>query len=122
MTPRKLDKTEWRAYCDRVSKGLAGKRAEIEIASLDLGSQIEAKWLPLLGIVYDPKNDIIEVALEGLDHMVRKPREVYVDDDQGELASLEIIDGDGVHQIINLRDPLMLPPPSTAALGEQQQR
>jgi len=120
MIPRKLDKTEWRAYCDLVSRGLAGKRAEIEIVSLDLGNQVEAKWLPLLGIVYDPKNDIIEVALEGLDHMIRKPREVYVDDDQGELASLEIIDSDGVRQIINLRDPLMLPPPSAAASGQRR--
>ena len=40
---------------------------EIEIASLSICDQIEAEWLPLLGIVYDPKDDIIEVALEGLD-------------------------------------------------------
>ena len=59
MALRKLDKTEWRAYFDRVSRGFIGKRAEIEIASLALGSQFEAEWLPLLGIVYDPKNEII---------------------------------------------------------------
>ncbi len=63
MAIRKLDKTKWQAFFDRVSKGLIGKRAEIEIASLALGSQIEAEWLPLFGIVYDPKNDIIEIAL-----------------------------------------------------------
>jgi hypothetical protein len=68
MALRKLDKTEWRVFCDRVSKALVGKRAEIEVASLALGSQVEAKWLPLLGIAYDLKDDIIEIALEGLDH------------------------------------------------------
>ena len=114
MAIRKLDKTKWQAFFDRVSKGLIGKRAEIEIASLALGSQIEAEWLPLFGIVYDPKNDIIEIALEDLDQMVRTPREVYIDDSPSGLASVQIIDGDGARHIIKLRDPLMLPPSAAA--------
>lgn len=115
MAPRKLDKTEWRGVCDRISKALIGKRAEIEIASLPLGSQIESEWLPLLGVVYDSKNDLIEIALDGLDHLVRRPREVYVDVGVGGLLTMEIVDGDGVRQIIKLRDPLMLPPVSATA-------
>jgi uncharacterized protein DUF5335 len=109
MTTRKLDKKEWRPFFDRVSKALEGKQAEIEVASLELGDQTQAKSLPLLGIVYDPNDDIVEVALEGLDHMVQKPREIYVDTEAGELTSLEIIDADGAKQIVKLTDPLMLP-------------
>jgi hypothetical protein len=71
---KKLEKSQWRVYFDRMSKTLVGKRAEIEVASLKLGDQIEAEWLPLLGISYDPKNDIIEIALEGVDHLIHKPR------------------------------------------------
>jgi len=52
---------------------------EIEVASLDLGDQVQAKWLPLIGITYDPKDDVVEVALEGLDHMIHRPREMYMD-------------------------------------------
>jgi hypothetical protein len=52
MTIRKLEKTQWRPYFDRVSEVLLGKRAEIEVESLALGAQIEAEWLPLLGITY----------------------------------------------------------------------
>ena len=115
MAIRKLDKATWRPFFDGVSNVLIGKRAEIEVASLALGAQVEAAWAPLLGIVYDPKNDIIEVVLENLDHMVHSPREVYIDDSPVGLASMEIIDGDGVRQIIQLRDPLMLPPPPSAA-------
>jgi Family of unknown function (DUF5335) len=126
MALRKLDKAEWRVFCDRVSKSLIGKRAEIEIASLALGSQVEAKWLPLLGIAHDPKDDIIEIALEGLDHMVHRPREMYVDLGPDGLTSLEVIDGDDVRRIVQFRDPLMLPPPSSAlqkdSSGEQGQR
>jgi hypothetical protein len=82
----KLDKKQWRAFFDGVTSMLEGKRAEIEVASLRLGDQIEAEWLPLLGISHDPKDDVVEVALEGLDHLIPKPREIYIDDDGLRLA------------------------------------
>jgi hypothetical protein len=115
MAIRKLEKAEWRPFFDRISKALIGKRAEIEIASLALGDQIEAEWLPLIGIAYDPKDDILEIALDGLDHLIPHPREIYVDQTGILMSSLEVIDGDGVSQIVHLRDPLMLPAPSQAA-------
>jgi hypothetical protein len=61
MTVREIDKSEWHPYFERMSKALTGKRAEIEIASLSLGHQIEAEWLPLLGITYDPKSGSVSV-------------------------------------------------------------
>jgi hypothetical protein len=112
---KQLEKSQWRAYFDRISKTLVGKRAEIEVASLKLGDQIEAQWLPLLGISYDPKNDIIEIALEGVDHLIHKPREIYVEQEGLELSSLEVIDAEGVRQIVVLRDPMMLPAPAQSA-------
>jgi hypothetical protein len=114
MTARKLDKKEWQAFLDGVSKLLEGGQAEIEIASLALGDQVEAEWLPLLGIVYDRKNDIVEVALDGLDHMIHEPREIYVDVDGEGLLSLEIVDAEGARQVVRLKDPLMLPAPQRA--------
>jgi hypothetical protein len=115
MALRKLEKAEWRVYCDRVYKTLVGKRAEVEVASLDLGIQVAAEWLPLLGIAYDPKDDVFEIALEGLDHLIQNPREFYVDEGPLGLSSLEVIDSSGARQIVTLRDPLMLPPPASVA-------
>jgi hypothetical protein len=109
---KQLEKSQWRPYFDRMSKSLLGKRAEIEVASLRLGDQIEAEWLSLLGISYDPKDDIIEIALEGVDHLIHKPREVYVEQEGLELSGLEVVDAKGVRQIIVLRDPMMLPAPA----------
>lgn len=109
MATVKLEKAAWQRYFDQVSKTLVGKQAEIEIASLNIGDQIEAEWVPLLGISYDPKNDLVEILLEGLDHLVRKPREIYVEQGPLGLASMEVIDTDDVRQIVKLRDPLMLP-------------
>lgn len=111
MTTEKLDKASWHAYFDTVSKALTGKRVEIEVQSLALGNQIEADWLPMLGITYEPRSDMLEIVLEGLDHMIRKPAEIYVERGVASLASMEIIDSDGVRQVVRLRDPLMLPAP-----------
>ena len=80
MAARALAKAEWQTYCDHVSKGLAGKRAHIEVTGLSLGDQVAAKWLPLFGITYDPKDDLLEIALEGFDHLIHKPHDIYVDD------------------------------------------
>jgi Family of unknown function (DUF5335) len=55
MAAQKIDRAEWRSFFDAMSKALVGMRAEIEVASLALGDQIEAEWLPLLGITYDSK-------------------------------------------------------------------
>jgi hypothetical protein len=114
---KKLEKSQWQAYFDGVSKALIGKRAEIEVASLKIGHRIEAEWLPLRGISYDPKDDVIAIMLEGLEHMINHPRAVCVEESGLELCSAEVIDADGVSQIIALRDPVMLPAPAHSSAG-----
>ncbi len=111
MTSRKVDKAQWRPFLERATKVLEGKQVEIEVASLALGDQVQAEWMPLLGLAYDAKDDIIEIALEGLDHMIRKPRELYVEDGTAGIVSLEIVDAEDVAQIVKFREPLMLPAP-----------
>jgi hypothetical protein len=110
-TTTKLERTIWKPYLDRVSRLLKGKNVEIEVASLDLGSQVAAQWLPLLGLMYDQKEDLIAVVAEGLDHMIRAPRDVFVEAEGVNLLSMEVIDGDGTGQIIRFREPLLLPAP-----------
>jgi Family of unknown function (DUF5335) len=111
MTTRKLDKKEWHTFFSGVTRMLEGKQAEIEVASLRLGDQVQAEWLPLIGITYDPEDDLVEVALEGLDHMIAKPRAISVEDGPEGIISLEIVDADDVRQIVKLRDPVLLPAP-----------
>jgi hypothetical protein len=108
MATKKIARADWQSYFDRISKGLTGKRAEIEVTGLTLGDQVAAKWLPLIGITYDSKDDLLEIALEGLDHLIHKPLTVSVDDGPEGLRSMEIVDSDGRHQILKLTEPLML--------------
>jgi len=74
MMGRTLPKSEWKAYFDHLSKHLIVERAEVEIAGLKSGGHIEARWVPLIGITYEPKGDVLEVALEDLDHLIHQPR------------------------------------------------
>ena len=46
------------------------------MGSLALGGQVQANWVALIGLVYDPKDDLIEVALEGLDHLIHNPPDI----------------------------------------------
>ena len=109
MTIRKLQHDDWSGFCAHVTRGFLGKQVDIEVASLQIGCQPEARRLPLIGISYDPKSDVLELLLGELEHLIRAPREFYVDDDPLGITSLQIIDADGVYQILTLRDPLMLP-------------
>lgn len=111
MTLQRLEKMQWQRFCDLVSKGIEGKRAEIEIASLETGVQEEARWLPLMGLAYDPNDDIIEILLDGLDHLVVHPRELYVEFGKSGLETMGIVDEHSAWQIVMLREPLMLPAP-----------
>lgn len=111
MATKKLDRSQWQAYFDRVSQGIGATLVQIEIAGLKLGDQIEAEWVPLAGLSYDPKDDLFAVVSEQLDHLIKKPREIYVDDGVEGLRSVEVIDADDNRQIIQLKPPLPLPPP-----------
>lgn len=111
MALTQLAKAQWQAYFDRVSKALPAKNALIEVAGLGLGQQFEAEWVPLLGVTYDPKDDVLVVAVEGLEHLIRDPRQIHVDQEADSLLSFEAVDAGGDHHIVVLKDPLRLPPP-----------
>jgi hypothetical protein len=111
MSASTLSKSEWSGFFENLSRTLQGKQAEIEVLSLKLGDEIEAEWLPLLGITYDPHNDLVEVALQDVDHMIRTPRDIYVDVGPVGVLTIEVTSADDTREIIRFRDPLMLPAP-----------
>jgi hypothetical protein len=115
MAAEQIERIRWGPFFDNVTKSLMGKQAEIEVVSLDLGDQIEAEWAPLIGLTYDKKDDQIEIALKELDHLIRSPRDVFVDFGFGGIVAIAIDDRDGNRQIVRLKDPLALPAPGATA-------
>lgn len=109
MPLNQLSKTQWQAYFDRFSRALGAKQVKIEVTGLGLGHQVEADYIPLTGISYDPKDDVLGIFAEKLEHVVSHPKEMYVDRDVDWVHSIEVVDSDGDRHIITLKDPLKLP-------------
>jgi hypothetical protein len=108
MPMRELPRGEWRGYCDRLSKEVAGMRAELDVVSLDLGDRVEVRWVPLLGLVYDGRADTLEIALDGVDHSIREPREIHVEETERGLVGLEIVTANAAVETLRFREPLPL--------------
>jgi hypothetical protein len=106
VASRKLDKSEWQTFCDDLSKALPGDDSRAVTASLAVDGEVAAEWVALLGVAYDPRSDSFEIALGGLEHRVRKPETLYVDEGPSGVAALEVIDGGGLRHGLRLDHPL----------------
>ena len=80
------------------------------VVSLDLGDQVIAEWIPMIGITYEEGNDLLDVSLDRANHLIHHPREVLAEEGSTGLTSISVIDEDGANQIVRLKEPLMLPP------------
>ena len=109
METTQLENPRWQPYFDRLAHMSRRQQVYVEATGLHLGSQIESQWLPLLGITYDPKNDLLNVATEMVDHMIRHPARIRVQYESDGLHNVEVTDAEGEKQIIKLREPLKLP-------------
>lgn len=107
MAIRTLPRAEWNDYFDAFSrtKSDTGRidYAEIRVLSLEDGAQPQTSWIPLQGLTYDSKDDLLEVIMPGLDHLVGHPETIFVDEECGRLDRLEIVRRDGTKEIIELR-------------------
>jgi hypothetical protein len=109
---RSIPRAEWPAFFRRISDATVGKQVEVEAASLDLGDQIVAEWVPLLGLTYDSRDDLLDVSLRGLNHLIRSPREIVAQEGQHGIELMAVVAADGVKHILRLKDPLRLPAPA----------
>ena len=103
-TLRNLPKTEWRGFFDRMSEPLLGKRAEVEVAALDLGDQVVDEWIPMIGITYDSKDDLVDVALERTNRLIRHPTAITVEEAPTGLTSVAVVDAEGARHVVRLKD------------------
>jgi len=106
---QKLNRTQLRELLDRVNKQLKDQPVQVDVAWLQLGDQIQAEWILLLGLRYDTEDDAVEIILEGIDVTISKPREIHFDGVGSQWDALDILDAEGVQHIVELKDPLLLP-------------
>ncbi len=112
MTTVTVNKQQWAPYLASLSRSLAGKQAFVEVSGLALGDQVEARWIPLLGVTYDRKDDIVVLDLGDLNHVIQHPAQIEANDEGGQVGSMEIVDQEGTKHIMRLREPILLAKPS----------
>ncbi len=106
MSTRILARADWRRYCDQLSKAIGGRRVELDVASLKLGDHVEVRWLPLLGVVFDARGDVLEIALDGVGHSIVAPRELVLEETERGLVAIEIVGADETVDTLRFREPL----------------
>jgi hypothetical protein len=64
-TTRELGRTSWSAYFDSIAPSIEGTVLTVELIGEQLGDQTDVERLPVQAIGYDPKDDVLEVAVGG---------------------------------------------------------
>ena len=106
MTTKEIRKEEWQLFFDDFYKDNLqdGQTEYIEIRVLsEEGDQPEVSWSVLEGISYNPREDMLNIKVEDLDRMIWHPTQIFIEEDEGLLVSLEIIESDDTKYIIELR-------------------
>ena len=63
----------------------------------------------MIGITYDSWDDLLDVALDRGNHLIRHPREIVVEQGPTGVSSVAVVDADGRRQVVRLREPLAIP-------------
>jgi len=118
-TTRQIPRQEWTRYFDELTRRFFKdgnpEAATVEVISPDLGDQVAADFVRALGVAYDPRNEVLEVLLDGVDHLVYHPREVWVvEEDNGFVSTLEIVRDDDTREVVRFRSVGIAPRPDAA--------
>jgi hypothetical protein len=118
MSYNKIERSGWKDFFDVFTKAVEGRLVELEIVGRDIGAQRYGVGLNLNGITYDPTDDALYVSISNatrlhIEHVVRSPREIHVDINEGGFSGLMVADPEGHQQFIWLREPLALPAATT---------
>ncbi|MFG3479508.1 DUF5335 family protein [Streptomyces sp. NPDC047980] len=81
-----LERSQWQAALDGVTADHDGKLVSVELLDVSVGHQYEAERMPFANLSYDPKDDVVIVAVGGksprypvvLRHMVAHPKEIDI--------------------------------------------
>jgi len=115
-TTRELEQAGWPAYFDSIAPSVEGMLVTVELMGEQLGDQTDVERLPVQAISYDPRDDVLEVAVGGrgtrypvvLRHFISNPTAISVEELEGRPSAFLVNDPGGVRTLIRLFEPGML--------------
>lgn len=121
-TTRQIPQGEWQRYFDAFTRQHlkdTGGVVTVQALSPRLGDQVFASNARLIGLAYDPRAEVLEALLEGSDHLVFRPAQVWVleGDSEDRIATFEFVRRDGIKEILHVQGggAVIKAPPGAAA-------
>ena len=109
MRSRQIPRTEWRPFFDDFSRRNEGSPATIRVLHPSLGAQVEARELPLEGVVApaDPSGPISfhlgSSPQRHVEHEVGRPVQVWIEvSEAGSEDAVAVLSDDGTRTILEL--------------------
>ncbi|NMH97502.1 DUF5335 family protein [Pseudonocardia acidicola] len=103
----KVDKDDWRRVLDQLTAEHEGDYITIELNAPEIGHEHEAEQKPFAYATYDPKDDVVIVAVGQDDpeepvlrHMVWHPTEVIAALDSDSPPAFEVVEPDGTTTLV----------------------
>jgi Family of unknown function (DUF5335) len=108
-----LPRAQWQARLEELTKQHEGHEVAIELLDQVFGDEEEAEMLPLAYLEFDPKDDVVIVAVGGrggrypvvLRHFVEHPQRIVADSYGDDRSAVDIVDRDGDHTIVTIQPP-----------------
>lgn len=100
-TTTTLKKAEWGRYFSELDVKVREKRVHVEVVGGDIGDQLVVRSAPLLGLVYEVRQDSLAIVAEGITHVISKPEKISVLEKAEQLPVIDIIDSQKRHQILS---------------------
>jgi hypothetical protein len=114
---QELDAGRWHEYFDSLTPNVEGMLVTIEVMDEQEGDQLDVERMPLQAISYDPRDDVLEVALGGrglrypvvLRHFISSPSTISVEESSSITpTAILVTDGAGVRTLIRLFEQVEL--------------
>lgn len=89
---------------------------DVEVLDADSGDQFEAEGARIFGITFDPRENSVEFELDGGDHRIINPREVWVaEEPDGFIKAIEVVRDDGTREVARVKRGGIAPSSSGSA-------
>lgn len=103
-----IPRERWSSYFDTFAKRFLRDEvpevATIHVADGARGRQRAVSGVRVLGITYDRRDHVLDVALEGLDHLVLRPVAIWAREaEDGFIDELTVLREDGLRETIALQ-------------------
>jgi hypothetical protein len=102
------ERSDWKTALDQLSVDYADDYVTIDVIDPTVGPQSQAERLPLSYLIYDPKDDVVIVAVGGrtprypvvLRHMIWRPTNVDIATEDVPRPAVRVAESDGTTTLV----------------------